>query len=243
MFVRWLVRPSGRITARLVEGRRANGKVKQEHIAQLGHAWVQPTIEQRREFWLAATVALGRLSNRLTPQQTGAIMTELHQRVPMVTPDELHTLTIFQAERDSQQWDRLAAMHADVAAGHDGLATTATKAAERGRQAAEVATRHADEARDRLARARAGETVAETREMTPERKCGWRWGGPGAKRGAIALSNLSPAEFEAHTGRHHSRRAPSCGRLESLTPAGSAREENNTRTLAGQTAGVASATL
>jgi hypothetical protein len=135
-------------------------------------------------------------------------MAELHQRVPMVTPDELHTLTIFQAERDLQQWDRLAAMHADVAAGHDGLATTATKAAERGRQAAEVATRLADEARDRLARARAGETVAETREMTREEmRLALGWSRHEEQR-AIALSSLSPAEFEAHMERYHSRREP-----------------------------------
>jgi hypothetical protein len=157
---------------------------------------------------LAANVSLARLSNRLTPRQTGAIMAELHKRVPVVTAEELHGLSIFQAERDLQQWDRLAAIHADVAAGHDGLATTATKAAEGGRQAAEVATRHADEARDRLARAQAGETVAETREMTREEMrlgLGWfrrevqraialTWSGitAGASRGPVMRTARKP---------------------------------------------------
>lgn len=171
----------------------------------LGSCVIEPSVEQRREFWKAANAALARLSNRLTAEETGGIMAELHKRVPMVSAAELHALTVEQAEREAAWWANLAAAERDMAGGHDGLAAGAKKSADGLRIAADGAQRHADDAKARAERGRAGEAIPESRAMTQAEllaALGW------SKRKLArvrAMTKLSPEDFEAHIQRSATR--------------------------------------
>jgi hypothetical protein len=91
MFVRF--RQSGRrLHLRLVETRRINGKVRQEHFASLGSIEIPQTIPDRIAFWQQLHERLARLANRLTGEAQGKVLAAVHARVPMVTPDEQRAL-------------------------------------------------------------------------------------------------------------------------------------------------------
>lgn len=205
MLVRWRARSSGRFYGRLVEGRRVGGHVRQVDVTMLGTCVVEPTVVQRREFWKTANAALARLANRLTPGETERIIGELHERVPMVSADELHALTIEQADREAAWWGKLAASERDMAGDHDGVAVGAKKRADALRTASQDAQRHADDAKARGDRGRAGEAISESRFTTQVemlKDIGW------TKRQILharAMAKLSPEEFQAHIKRNAER--------------------------------------
>src|SRR5260370_19330147 len=103
MFVRWRQRPSGRLSARLVESQRVDGRVLQQHIAELGaiegEALAQPHeiagIKRRRAFWATANPALARLSNRIYVAADGAAPDAHHAPAPIVTPVQLSLLSLY----------------------------------------------------------------------------------------------------------------------------------------------------
>ena len=87
MLVHFRETPYG-LAMSLVETRRENGKVRHEHVASLGSIETPPSVAARIEFWHGLHERLAQLSHRLDVETRGKIMSAVHARVPMVTPDE-----------------------------------------------------------------------------------------------------------------------------------------------------------
>jgi len=213
MFVRWSARPSGRLFARLVEGRRVDGRVRQEHVGQLG--WVPAnvalTVADRRAFWVSAEAALARLSNRLDPKTEGDIRMALHARVPIVTPAELQALALEQAKRDARLWKSQAAQGEKIVEASEALVAGAQKQLAAQRDVLERDRRRAADAQARLERGLAGETIPETPSMSrAELKAFLEKLGvtPRFKRRARMLAGLSEEQFEELVQRKPNDRWP-----------------------------------
>jgi hypothetical protein len=92
MFVRFQTRRD-RLAVDLVQTQRVAGKIRQEYIAGLGAIFVDEsghaTLEVRRLFWRRLMVRLGKLSNRVSADESAKIMGAVHSRIPMVTADEI----------------------------------------------------------------------------------------------------------------------------------------------------------
>jgi len=73
-----------RIQISLVNTRRVDGKVRQEHIASLGSVPPEMTPADRLAFWTQVHPRLARLDNRLDQAALAKVMGELHAKVPMV---------------------------------------------------------------------------------------------------------------------------------------------------------------
>jgi hypothetical protein len=156
MFVRFRQTQS-RLRVSLVETRRADGRVRHEHIASLGSIKEPPTVEARLVFWRKLHERLGKLSNRIG--NLGKIMIEVHARIPMVTLDEQRDQRLDRAERHERLWttmcdntqahvDKLKAARATIDR------QIAEAEANREKLAAEATT-----ARNRIERIKAGEDV------------------------------------------------------------------------------------
>jgi hypothetical protein len=65
MFVRFRQAKSGHLHVSIVEPRRINGTVKQEHVASLGSIMTPPTVDAREVLWVKLEERLPRLANRL----------------------------------------------------------------------------------------------------------------------------------------------------------------------------------
>jgi hypothetical protein len=117
MFVRFR-RVTNRLQANLETTRRVAGKVKAEHLATLGSVPLEPSVADRVDFWANAHVRLDRMSNRIGPDMA-KIIGQLHECVPMVTPDEQRELQLENARADEKFHAVLAAGNADVAEGHE----------------------------------------------------------------------------------------------------------------------------
>jgi hypothetical protein len=98
MFARFRQSTSGRLHVSLVEARRANGTVKQEHVASLGSVPMPPSIWDRLSFWQRVHERLPRLSNRIDATAQGKLLAQLHEQIPMVTPEEQRTLQLENAK-------------------------------------------------------------------------------------------------------------------------------------------------
>ena len=87
MFVRF--RHQGRrLQPSLMQTRRVDGKVRSEHIASLGSVDVDVSVRERLAFWAKLPGRLARLANRVGVDEHGKIYGALHDRIPMVTPEE-----------------------------------------------------------------------------------------------------------------------------------------------------------
>src|SRR5689334_22230368 len=93
MFVRFRQTPY-RLQLSIVETRRANGKVRHEHVASLGSVPQPQTVPDRVTFWAGLHERLARLSNRLDTAARAKLMDEVHARVPMVTTDERQAMQL-----------------------------------------------------------------------------------------------------------------------------------------------------
>ena len=96
----------------IVETRRAGGKLRHEHVAGLGSLEMPPTVSGRAAFWRAVHERLGRLGNRLDPETQARLLGSVHERIPMVTPDEQRAL-----QRETPQAVASSAPRGDQAAG------------------------------------------------------------------------------------------------------------------------------
>jgi hypothetical protein len=92
MFVRFRSYTSAAMQVSIVETRRTGGKVRHEHVAGLGSIEMPPTVSGRMAFWKALYERLGRLGNRLDPETQARLLGSVHERIPMVTPDEQRAL-------------------------------------------------------------------------------------------------------------------------------------------------------
>jgi hypothetical protein len=76
-----------RLQISLIDTRRVEGKVRQEHVASLGSVPPDMTVQDRLAFWTQVHPRLSRLDNRLDGASRARLMGALHKIVPMVTPD------------------------------------------------------------------------------------------------------------------------------------------------------------
>jgi hypothetical protein len=157
MFVRF--RPSGhRLHVSLVEARRHDGKVRNDHIAGLGSIINAPTIADRVVFWQRANERLEALGNRIGPE-IEKVEAALHERVPIPSLEEQRALKLENARAEARIFDTMADLHGALAANHKAVATAAN-AKRFGNEAASAASAvRAVEARERIAKIEAGEDV------------------------------------------------------------------------------------
>jgi hypothetical protein len=156
MFVRFRSYTSAAMQVSIVETRRAGGKVRHEHVAGLGSIEMPPTVSGRVAFWRALHERLGRLGNRLDPETQARLLGSVHERIPMVTPDEQRTLQRENFEADEKFWTDL---DAGTAEDKKGLAAkVGHEIAEGQAELAKTAARHdtAKVKRERLDRGAEG---------------------------------------------------------------------------------------
>jgi hypothetical protein len=107
---RWLI--DGKLTpyrllVALIENRRIGGKVRQEHVADLGSIdgyllpgfypagapavdkWRHASVIARDEFWKYVRVVLARLANRVSAEAADSIVAAIAQRIPIPTADDI----------------------------------------------------------------------------------------------------------------------------------------------------------
>jgi hypothetical protein len=159
MFVRFR-QTARRLQASLSATRWEGGRVRHEHIAGLGSVPLSPSAADRIAFWTKLHQRLEALSNRIDAAQRGAILTAIHERVPMPTLDDHQAVQLERAREDTRFWETLAEGYADQIEGNKELLASAQRAiAEREPLAADTAAK-AQAAKDRLARVERGEAVA-----------------------------------------------------------------------------------
>jgi hypothetical protein len=169
MFVRFR-QTKRRLQVSLVETRRIDGRVDQEHVAGLGSVPVPPSSQDRLTFWGRLHERLSRLSNRVPADIQGKILGDIHARIPMVTLDEIQAAKIEIAEADERSWSGLHEMHTEQIAKAEGQIVDLKIEAEK-------TAAGAAEAKDRIERLKRGEDVAsglikpDTEKML--RESGW----------------------------------------------------------------------
>jgi hypothetical protein len=89
MFARFRLSATGRLNVSIVEARRVNGSVKQEHIACLGSVETPPSVRTRIGFWQQLDERLVQLSNRLSAADAAKVRNSIHERIPQPTDDEI----------------------------------------------------------------------------------------------------------------------------------------------------------
>jgi hypothetical protein len=99
MFVRFR-QTSRSLQLSLVAPRRANGKVRQEHVAGLGSLPLPPDLNDRAVFWKRLLERLERLANRLDDETRNKIVNDVLARVSLPTDEERRD----QFEREEAAW-------------------------------------------------------------------------------------------------------------------------------------------
>jgi hypothetical protein len=150
-----------RIQISLVDTRRVQGKVRQEHVASLGSVPPDMTPADRLAFWTQVHPRLARLDNRLDQAALAKVMGELHAKVPMVAIGDpgLTAGKIEIAEHNAGLWTKV--REHTLATVEDQRALVAkltTKIAESEKLAADAAGFAAAD-RDKVERLKAGEDV------------------------------------------------------------------------------------
>jgi hypothetical protein len=158
MFVRFR-QTTSRLQASLIETRRADGKVRHEHIASLGSVPSEPSVADRIAFWARLHARLAKLGNRIDAESQARILASIHAKVPMVTADEQRGLQLANAKADAQFWDSLHNVHAGAIEEQKGLARTVATAIADGEATASSAEANATQARERIAAIERGEDV------------------------------------------------------------------------------------
>src|SRR5262249_34099649 len=151
----------------------------------------------RETFWRKLHETVARLGNRIAEGEQGKIMASLHERIPMVTPDERREHEIALAEREQYFWNSTQELLAERAEGKDGLASDATASATADRQGAADASTRAADAADRRDRLRRGEDAPRGSEIDFEKilhEAGWT---SADIRHAVILSELHELSPEA----------------------------------------------
>ncbi len=72
----------------LIETHRIDGKVHYEIVASLGSVPASPSVADRIAFWRHVYETLAELANRIDAETQGKIISAVHSRIPIVTPDE-----------------------------------------------------------------------------------------------------------------------------------------------------------
>ena len=135
MFVRFR-QTKRRVQVSLVENRRGDGRVRQEHIAWLGTIATEPSIDDRMAFWRQLHERLATLANRVDANTQAKVLADIHARIPMVMIEEQDGLKLENAETSEQFWTRLREMHEEQIEGHRQLIASAERAIAKGQSAA-----------------------------------------------------------------------------------------------------------
>jgi hypothetical protein len=93
MLVRFRQTAAG-LQCSLVETRRIDGKVRYEHVASLGSVPASPSVGDRLAFWRRVYEQLAELADRIDAETQGQIISSVHSRVPIVTPNEQRALRV-----------------------------------------------------------------------------------------------------------------------------------------------------
>jgi hypothetical protein len=126
MFVRFRLR-NGRLLASLAESQRIAGKVRQQHIANLGAIDQAPSIGARLAFWGELYRRLARLGNRIQGEELGAILGAVQARIPMVTVEEQPVERQARLDRNLRFWRGHMEMSKEQVAAHQALKAVAEK--------------------------------------------------------------------------------------------------------------------
>jgi len=87
----------------LVETRRIDGKVLHELVANLGSVPKSPSVADRIAFWRRVYETLTELANRIDAETQGKIISAVHSRIPLVTPNEQRPLRARPPRQGSQK--------------------------------------------------------------------------------------------------------------------------------------------
>jgi hypothetical protein len=93
MIVRFRQTTTG-LQCSLVETRRIDGKVRYQHVASLGSVPASPSVGDRLAFWRRVYEQLAGLADRIDAETQGQIISSVHSRVPIVTPNEQRALRV-----------------------------------------------------------------------------------------------------------------------------------------------------
>jgi hypothetical protein len=86
--------------------RRIDGKVRHEIVASLGSVPASPSVADRIAFWRRVYGTLAELANRIDGETQGKIMSAVHSRIPIVTPDEQRATRVRLLPRPPQKAPR-----------------------------------------------------------------------------------------------------------------------------------------
>ena len=148
-----------RLQVSIVETRRADGRVRHEHVAGLGSIEVALTVAGRLAFWKGAHERFARLGNRIDGETRGRLMGVVHERIPMVTPEEQQALQREDLEADEKFWADLHDLHAGTVEDTKGLATKVERNIAKGQAELAKAAERRDAARAARERLDRGEDV------------------------------------------------------------------------------------
>src|SRR5262245_12957018 len=93
MLVRFRQTAAG-LQCSLVEIRRIDGAVRYEQVASVGSVPASPSVSDRITFWRRVYETLAELANRIDAETQGKIISAVHSRIPIVTPDEQRALRV-----------------------------------------------------------------------------------------------------------------------------------------------------
>jgi hypothetical protein len=93
MLVRFRQTAAG-LQCSLVETHRINGAVRYEQVASLGSVSESPSVSERITFWRRVYATMAELANRIDAETQGKIISAVHSRVPVVTPNEQRALRV-----------------------------------------------------------------------------------------------------------------------------------------------------
>jgi hypothetical protein len=154
-----------RLQISLIDTRRVDGKVRQEHVASLGSVPPDMTVQDRQAFWTQVHPRLSRLDNRLGPDERARVMGELHEIVPMVPLDAAISGKIETETRNLKRSTDLRDMFQEMVDGKKALLAKLQREIAEG----EVHVAKMDDSvkhhRDKLDRLEAGEDVPVSKEL------------------------------------------------------------------------------
>jgi hypothetical protein len=148
-----------RLQISLIDTRRIDGKVRQEHVASLGSVPPDPSVQDRVAFWTKVHPRLSRLDNRLDPATRGRIMGELHKLVPMVPLDAAVADKVTIATRNVETSISLRGMYQGMIDDQKGLLAEVQRAIAEGEAAVAKADEGVRRDQEKLRRLEAGEDV------------------------------------------------------------------------------------
>jgi hypothetical protein len=146
-----------RLQVSLVETRRSGGQVRHSHVASLGAIRVSPSAADRIAFWTKLHQRLATLANRIDSKTHSTILTAVHARIPMPTPDDQRAVQLENAKADAHFWEAVRDMHAGTAESSKALVARLARNIADSETAAVEAANKTQAATERLAKIERGE--------------------------------------------------------------------------------------